>query len=85
MPINYRFLVELPLNCYEKINQIQVVGECDNATDAIGLAARLRPDVVVSDFALPGLNAIELAGRLHREYGGIRTIILSGYVEEEHV
>ena len=44
------------LNAYEDID---VVGESENASDGINLVAKFHPDVVVMDLGLPGLNGIE--------------------------
>ena len=56
------------------------------ATDglaAIELARRLRPDVVLLDLGLPGVDGFEVARRLKREHGdAVRIIALSAYGTE---
>lgn len=38
---------------------MEIVGECGDGRAAVGLAARLRPDVVVMDVRMPVLDGIE--------------------------
>jgi CheY-like chemotaxis protein len=50
---------------------------------ALELARRLRPDVVLLDLGLPGLDGFEVARQLRREYGeAIRIIAVSAYGSE---
>lgn len=62
-----------------------VVGEADNGRDVLKSAARLRPDVVVMDMAMPGLNGIEATRQLTREVPSIRVLALWAYSDEEYV
>jgi two-component system response regulator AlgR len=49
----------------EDFGAYEVVGEAGNGEDAIALAARLRPDVVLLDIRMPGLDGIETAHHLN--------------------
>jgi PAS domain S-box-containing protein len=51
---------------------------CD-ATTAIELCATLRPDVVILDIGLPGMNGYELAGRIRSIQPEVLLIALTGY------
>ncbi len=42
-----------------------VIGEAADGVRAVALAAALRPDIIVIDLALPGINGIEAARRIH--------------------
>ncbi len=47
---------------------LELAGECNDADSAFDKIAREKPDVLLADIALPGLNnGITLAGRVHRE------------------
>jgi two-component system cell cycle sensor histidine kinase/response regulator CckA len=55
-----------------------------NAAEALQIirAAPERPDVVLTDAVMPGMNGLELAGILTAQYPLLAVIIMSGYTEE---
>ncbi|GAB7187189.1 response regulator transcription factor [Kitasatospora sp. Ki12] len=64
---------------------VEVVGEAGTGADAVRLAAELRPDVVVMDIRMPGMDGIE-ATRLVTSAGGpTRVLVLTTFDEDEHV
>lgn len=62
-----------------------VVGETDNGTDAVQMAKQLRPDIVLMDIGLQGLNGIEATTEILRHCPDIRVVILSMYDDEHSV
>jgi DNA-binding NarL/FixJ family response regulator len=64
---------------------VEVVGEAGDGQEALRLAQSLRPDIVLLDVAMPGLNGLEVAGRLSAFDRSIRVIILSMHTSEEYV
>ena len=62
-----------------------VAGETDNGTDAVQMAKQLRPDIVLMDIGLQGLNGIEATTEILRHCPDIRVIILSMYDDEHSV
>jgi DNA-binding NarL/FixJ family response regulator len=64
---------------------IAVVGEADNGRQAIGLARKLLPDVVVMDIAMPLLNGLEATRQIVKEVPSTKVIILSSYSDDEYV
>jgi len=62
-----------------------VVGEAANGLDAVRDVLQLRPDVVVLDIAMPGLNGIETARQIHTELPQCYAIMLSMHVSNEHI
>src|SRR5436309_15458722 len=64
---------------------MDVTGEATNGHEAVALAAEQRPDVLLMDVGMPGLNGIEAAERVRAATPTTRVIILSMHTGEEHV
>jgi DNA-binding NarL/FixJ family response regulator len=64
---------------------IEVTGEADNGREAIGLARRLRPDVIVMDIAMPLLNGLEATRQIIESLPGTKILILSAHSDEAYV
>jgi len=64
---------------------VEVVGEAGSGEEALALAARLQPQVVVMDIAMKGMNGLEATARLRELLPSARVIVLSMYSSEEYV
>lgn len=64
---------------------LEVVGEVGDGRAALEAVQRLRPDVVVMDIAMPGLNGLEATQRIASMPAAPRVIVLSMYTDLEHV
>ena len=64
---------------------MEIVGEAANGRDAVGLAEKLRPDVVVMDVAMPELNGIEATRRLAESSPRTRVLALSMHKDSVYV
>ena len=64
---------------------MQVVGTALTGRDAIKLAHELRPDIVLMDINMPGLDGIETTERLTRELPGTSTVMMSVQAEGEYL
>lgn len=69
----------------EKFPAVQVVGEAKDGREALRLVKERKPDLVLMDVAMPGLNGLEATARISKELPGVRVIILSMYANEEYV
>lgn len=47
-------------------DDIDVIGECSDGTQAVAMAEKLEPDVCLLDLEMPGLDGVEVAERLRR-------------------
>lgn len=56
-----------------------VVGEAVDGREAVEMAGRLSPNVVIMDISMPGMNGIEAMRHLIRDNAGIKVIMLSMY------
>jgi len=65
--------------------EFTVVGEAESGADAVQLCKELRPEVVLMDISLPGLNGIEATTELLRHCPATKVVILSMYDDEHSV
>lgn len=64
---------------------VEVVGEASDGAEAMLLVAELKPDLVVLDIAMKGMNGLEALRRLRADYPTTRFLMLSMYGSEEYV
>jgi len=64
---------------------VEVVGEASSGEEALQLAAREQPDIVLMDIAMKGLSGLQAAARLRELHPAARVIILSMHAGEEYV
>ncbi|MFF3447540.1 response regulator [Streptomyces sp. NPDC002667] len=71
------------------IEDIEVVGEAGNGEEAVALARELRPDVVVMDIRMPGMNGIEATRRITADTTGpaspTRIVVLTTFDDDDYV
>ena len=65
--------------------EFRVVGEAENGTDAVQCVKRLRPQLVLMDIGLPGLNGVETTAEILRYHPECKVIMLSMYDDENSV
>jgi DNA-binding NarL/FixJ family response regulator len=68
-----------------KIPDVEVVAQAENGHEALRAAAIYRPDVVLMDIMMPGLNGLDAAARMVNAHPRTRVIMLSMSVDEDSV
>lgn len=66
-------------------DEFHVAGEAENGTDAVQFCRKTRPDIILMDIGLPGLNGVETTQEILRHFPDARIIILSMYDDEHSV
>jgi DNA-binding NarL/FixJ family response regulator len=69
----------------ETLPGVEVMGEASDGREVLNLVGRHQPDVVLMDIAMPGLNGLEAAARMAKEFPDVRVVILSMHHNEEYV
>ena len=64
---------------------VQVVAQAANGIEALERALQTRPDIVVADLSMPGLNGIEVVRRLRESLPATRVLVLTMHQEDEYV
>ena len=66
----------------ERETDMLVVAEAASGEEGLDLARAERPDIVIMDICLPGMNGIEATRRILAECPGVRVLALSNHVGE---
>lgn len=62
--------------------EIEVVGEAIDGAEAVRLARELKPDVVLMDLIMPGMDGIQAITLIENELPSIKVIALTGVLDE---
>ena len=63
----------------------EVAAVCASGQEVLDRMEDCRPDVVLSDIRMPGMDGVELMQRLSREYPQVKIVILSGYSDFKYL
>jgi len=61
---------------------IQIVGEAGNGREAVAMCSSLRPDVVVMDHMMPGMNGVDAAREIKAKTPKTKILMLTLYTDE---
>ena len=64
---------------------LEVVGEAETGRQAVALAKKLRPAIVVMDIAMPLLNGLEATRQIHKLLPGTKVLMLSAHSDDAYV
>lgn len=65
----------------ERADDIEIVGEADDGSEALLLVEELAPDVLVTDVAMPGMGGLELLEKLPAVAPGTSVVVLTMYAD----
>ncbi len=69
----------------ELLPDIEVVGEAEDGEQAVGLAARLLPDVILMDLLMPKMDGLTAIANIKRAQPEIEIVAVTSFIEEEKV
>lgn len=72
-------------NWLRESGDIRVVGEVGSADEAVAVAVRERPDVVLMDIDMPGLLAFDAVRTIRTRCPNTRIIVLSGFFHDRYI
>ncbi len=62
----------------------EVVGEAPNGIKAYDMVKQVKPDILITDIRMPGMNGLELMKKLLEEGYMLKVVFISGYAEFEY-
>ena len=82
---DYRMIRERLRSLLASEPNIDAVGEAADGAEAVHRAAELRPDVVLMDVRMPGMDGIEATARITAAGDAARVLMLTTFDVDEHV
>jgi DNA-binding NarL/FixJ family response regulator len=70
---------------FDQVVDIEVVAEASDGFEALAMARRTRPHVVLMDLRMPGLDGLGAIQRLRADHPEIKVIVLTTYDTDAHV
>jgi DNA-binding NarL/FixJ family response regulator len=69
----------------DKDEGIRVVGEARDGREAVNMARKLRPDVVLMDISMPIMNGLEATRSVLAHRPSTKVVVLSAHVDDEYM
>lgn len=69
----------------ESFTDVEVLAECSDGQEALAAVGAHRPDVVLLDITMPGMNGLEVARRVPKASPATRVLVLSMHAGPEYV
>jgi DNA-binding NarL/FixJ family response regulator len=66
-------------------DDMEVVGEAEDGEQAVAIVAELRPDVVLIDLVMPGVDGVEAIRRIHELLPEARVVVLTSFADDSKV
>ena len=63
---------------------VEIAGEAGDGITALEMVRQLKPDVVITDIRMPGMNGMDLIRHVREEQIPVEFVIISGYSEFEY-
>jgi two-component system NarL family response regulator len=82
---DHRMIREALSEVLTKVEDIEIVGEAGDGSEALEMTGRLKPDVLVLDIGLPDQNGVEVAQKLRAEGATARIVALSAFADKRFI
>ena len=64
-------------------DDMEVVGEAADGIEALELAKKYNPDVILLDIAMPNMDGVKVAGTIKKRFPQIKIIVLTSYSDDQ--
>jgi NarL family two-component system response regulator LiaR len=65
------------------VPEIKITGEATSGAEALAVIARAKPQVVLMDLVMPGMDGIETTRKMHQEHPEVAIIVLTSFAEDD--
>jgi DNA-binding NarL/FixJ family response regulator len=66
-------------------NDIEIIGQASNGQEAVALAKKLNPDVVLIDVSMPQMDGLEATRRIKKDNPRIKVLVLTQHDNDEYI
>ena len=67
------------------VHEIEVVGEANNGDEAIAQTSELKPDVILMDLKMPGMNGIDATRCIHETHPKVGVLVITMFDDDDSV
>jgi two-component system, NarL family, nitrate/nitrite response regulator NarL len=78
---DHRIVLDGLKSLFDQDNQFEIMGAASSAEEALRFLQSQIPDILLTDFRLPGLNGLELAMVVKQKFPSVKRVILSMHDE----
>lgn len=82
---DHTMLRESLVGALQAEGDIEIVGQAADGIEALDLAERVHPDIVVTDLSMPRLGGLEVVRRLRERMPEVQVLVLTMHQEDEYV
>jgi len=72
-------------NLIESHSEMKVIAEASDGIEAVMLAKKMMPDIIVMDIGMPGMNGMEATRLIKAQFPDISVLILTVHTDMEHI
>lgn len=65
--------------------EIELIGTAEDGEQAVEIAGRLAPDVILMDLPMPHLDGVEATRRIREQHPAVHVIVLTTYADDDSV
>ena len=82
---DHKILREGIRSLIETQQEMKLIGEAESGREAVQLACKLKPDVVIMDISMPDLNGIEATQKIKAQTPGVKVLALSMHADKRFI